>query len=290
MTWTIGAFVEIDGNSPQTVPTPGGSGGRLFVVHMTKDGSDDDGYGPVTLGDWTLIGRTDENTDFEIGIWTALASSSPDMDFEADPGQEYSGLYCLRASHLTDASPTFHFGTDSGYTFSSGTQSPNDVTGCPTDNYDVINIMQGAGAGAGGSWGAGTSLIDEDGEFTGSAWKLNDSINIAVEEDDASGATYTPPDFTDDGGTGNWVSSHWFVTVDSAVPTLDQYAYRGFNDDGNEAAATTKAAEDTGFNVDAGDRFVLRFGVDISGDLDADGFRIEHQPPAGSWAEVEVEQ
>lgn len=265
MTWTISAIAELDG-ADEDANLPSGTGGRLFVISLHKDPDTDDDIGPVTGGDWTelFIGENSGDSDRMLGVWTAMADDSPDLTWAADPDFEYTALYCLRASHLTDASPTLHAGRDGGYTFSASTLSPADITGCPTDAYDAFSVLQGNHDGSGVSWEFGTALKDTSGEWTGSSWKVNSGFNLVVDEDSADGATYAPPDYEDD-GSGAWNVVTIICTRATAVLAWEQTHFQLRNDDGSETTATDMEAEDTNTTLSPGDDFRLRMQADSTG-------------------------
>lgn len=71
----------------------------------------------------------------------------------------------------------------------------------------------------------------------------------------------------------------------SAAMDLTQYAFRFRNDDGNEAAATYSAAENTNLTMPSGSKPRIRIGIDSLGDLAAQQFKLEyrHKPSGGSF-------
>jgi hypothetical protein len=72
-----------------------------------------------------------------------------------------------------------------------------------------------------------------------------------------------------------------------AAPTLDQKAYRYFNDDGSESGSTPMAAQNTNVNVAAGTNFRIRFGIQATGDPSGIQIRLEYDEVSGSnWKGV----
>jgi hypothetical protein len=69
--------------------------------------------------------------------------------------------------------------------------------------------------------------------------------------------------------------------------TLDQKAYRYFNDDGSESASTPMAAQNTDVTVAPGGVFRIRFGIQAVHDPAGKQFRLEYDNVGGSnWRQV----
>jgi hypothetical protein len=69
--------------------------------------------------------------------------------------------------------------------------------------------------------------------------------------------------------------------------TLDQKAYRYFNDDGSESGSTAMAAQNTDVTVSSGGVFRIRFGIQATGDPTGKQFRLEYDNMGGSnWRQV----
>lgn len=101
---------------------------------------------------------------------------------------------------------------------------------------------------------------------------------------DLSGDTYYPFSTDGDGQT----RSSWDVGADEYVnaATLDQSAFRFYNDDGNEAGATPAAAENTDLTAPAGETRRIRMQVDATGDPATAQYQLEWRIAAGTWAKV----
>ena len=67
----------------------------------------------------------------------------------------------------------------------------------------------------------------------------------------------------------------WEVKEEATAPILDQEGFRFRNDDGSEAAATWKAAQDTNIILTAEEAFRLRVLVDATNDPDAGAVQLE---------------
>lgn len=91
-------------------------------------------------------------------------------------------------------------------------------------------------------------------------------------------------------GTGvvNWaILGASFASVVAA--TLDQYGFRGRNDDGSETTATWKAAQNTSFSITPDQAFRLRFGINASGDPASAGFKVQYRKVgAAAWRDVDT--
>jgi hypothetical protein len=77
------------------------------------------------------------------------------------------------------------------------------------------------------------------------------------------------------------------ISLKGGAATLDQKAYRYFNDDGSESGSTAMAAQNVDVTVSPGGVFRIRFGIQATGDPTGKQFRLEYDNVGGSnWKQV----
>ena len=81
-----------------------------------------------------------------------------------------------------------------------------------------------------------------------------------------------------------WAAVEW----EAAAATIEQEGYRLRNDDGNETAATWKAAQDTAADVPVGETFGLRTIVNFTGTpaAGAPKLQVRRQGSSDAWEDV----
>ena len=75
---------------------------------------------------------------------------------------------------------------------------------------------------------------------------------------------------------------------ETAAVSLDQYAFRFYEDDGSESGSTAAAAEDTNITAGASETKRLRIGIDATADPAAAQFKLQYRRDGstGDWRDI----
>lgn len=219
---------------------------------------------------YTQIGTTQAGTSgaFQLSLWRA-ENITGGASFIVTAHVSVSASVTVIAVCLTGANtPTSYNGdtvaaTATTTTPASGTSSPAPAA----NSYFLAAMTKGATniPTAGSGWQF----------FTNSTQTDNVTFqDLYVEESAATSSAAM------DGTFGTLASAeNWLVRVASfapvAVATLEQYRYRGRNDDGTEVTATPKAAENTAFTITPDVPFRIRAGINATGDPASASYKLQ---------------
>lgn len=168
-------------------------------------------------------------------------------------------------------------GTGTSTTPASGTSSPAPAA----NSYFTTGMTKGATniPTAGSGWQF----------FTNSTQTDNVTFqDLYVEEATALSSSAMNGTFGTLGSAENWVAR---VASFGPAVTLatEQFGFRARNDDGSEATATWKAAQNAAFALTADQTFRLRFGLNATGDPASAGYKLQYRKVGdASWRDVDT--
>lgn len=255
--------------------------GDVLVAWQIASGDTSDGVTPTNDGaalTWTQQQVNAALSNVWQGIWTAVADTTRTIvvSFSVTPTSERWGgdVQVWRAASV---------GASSKVTAGSGAPTLN-ITTTQANSGIVVLIGDWAAVAGAPTWrtnaGAFTSTVELAGDAT------TYSARGGYHADAGAIGTYAVGVTAPVGETYSIIALEVKGTL--AAATLDQYGYRGRNDDGTEATATWKAAQNTTFGITPDARFRLRFGVNTPGDPASKQFKVQYRKVgAAAWRDVD---
>lgn len=231
---------------------------------------------------YTQIGTTQAGAsgDFQMSLWKS-ENITGGASFVVTGHISISATITVIAVCLTGAkTPTSYNGDTAAATATSANPASGTSSPAPAANsYFLACCSKGATniPTAGSGWQF----------FTNSTQTDNVTFqDLYVEESTALSSSAM-------NGTFTVASENWVARVASfapvAVATLDQYGFRGRNDDGSESTATWKAAQNTGFTITPDQDFRLRLGINASGDPASASYKAQYRKVGdASWRDVDT--
>lgn len=128
------------------------------------------------------------------------------------------------------------------------------------------------------------SLTATNGSFTGAYTHAATGFVSQYQIQASAGSVDSEPTVS---ASANWISAIVAIKA-GASAAVDQFAYRGRNDNGSETTATWIAAQSTPFTAPLDTNIRVRFGVQATGDPASATAPIEYRKNAGSWTSVPV--
>lgn len=158
----------------------------------------------------------------------------------------------------------------------------------------ILRIVDGAGATIGGDLASETLPTATSGWLAGGGIAVAQTVGQVASSTARLGMQYT---VTTLGGGGTAATDARFdnvvyeidYTEAAVVPaSIDQWEYRGRNDDGSETTATWIAAINTGWSRLPDTVFRVRFGLRNPGtsEWNANGLQLEYRRNGGTWTDV----
>lgn len=283
---TIVQSVQTAWNSATTPKTTSSfsvvAGDRLAAWSIVADDNGVNDNASISGGSltWAVAQRVKVGSHTEVTIYTTTVDVDKSMTvtfaIANTPGAWFGGS-------VVNYRNSDGFGASS-QTTGSGAPTLNLTTTQPNSSILVANGDWAAVAGA-RTWRSGAGSFVETGAYPGDGTQYG--AYGGYHADAGSIGTYavgvTAP-------AGQTYSIAALEVKGSAVAiTTEQEGFRWRNDDGTEAAATWKAAQDTTVTLAPGDKARLRFVVNTTGDTPSSQYKLQYRKVgAAAWRNVDT--